>query len=238
MCLTNSDGISFPPAWSHMATAKKADRRKILAKHCKATARQLQVIDPLISPFVLERADTLEWRIDNPNSWWSGLSPFLVLSLPPSEASKHQDRSRTWDDLHAGSHAPTLAEIDTFKVGQSLPTIVDCSTAEDTAWVYCTLLGTLLGTSNPIVLSFVSFLQNIGGFRSAIVRASTSNPMFGKYFLQWIRVIMNRVWIKIEDIDTLLVPSFDKLQQNLENLQMKPPSTYAYSFNLTPLTTR
>ena len=34
---------------------------------------------------------------------------------------------------------------------------------------------------------------------------------------------MNRVWIKIEDMDTLLVPSFEKLQQNLENLQMKPP---------------
>ena len=86
VCLTNSDGMSFPPVWSHMATAKKADRRKILAKYCKATARQWQVIAPLISPLVLERADTLEWRIEIPDSWWSGLSPFLVLSLPSSES--------------------------------------------------------------------------------------------------------------------------------------------------------
>ena len=58
--------------------------------------------------------------------------------------------------------------------------------------------------------------------------------MFGKYFLQWIRVIVNRVWTKIGDIDTLIVFSFDKLQQNLENLRLKTP-TYAYSIKITTL---
>ena len=84
VCLTNSDGISFPPAWSHMATAKKADRRNFFANHCKATDRQLQVIAPLISPLVLERADTLEWRIENQKflvEWFVPLPSIIPASL-------------------------------------------------------------------------------------------------------------------------------------------------------------
>ena len=36
---------------------------------------------------------------------------------------------------------------------------------------------------------------------------------------------MNRLWNKVNDCDTLLVSSFDKLEQNIENLTLTPPPT-------------
>ena len=99
----------------------------------------------------------MRWYIDASESWWSGLSPFLFLFLPPLESSKQQDVARTSDVLHAELHAPAFSELETFKVGRALPSIIDCSTAQDSAWTHTGLLATLLVQNNSVVSALIIF---------------------------------------------------------------------------------
>ena len=77
--------------------------------------------------------------------------------MPPTESSKQQDVARTWDALHAELHAPTLSELEFFKVGRALPSIIDWSTAQDTAWAHTVLLAILLGKNHPVVSALIIF---------------------------------------------------------------------------------
>ena len=102
--------------------------------------------------------------------------------MPLNESSKQQDVARTWDALHAGSHAPTLSELDTFKVDRALPSIIDWSTTQDTVWAHTVLLATLLGKNHPVVSALIIFLKRISKLRTNLIRETTRQSMLGKYF--------------------------------------------------------
>ena len=47
--------------------------------------------------------------------------------------------------------------------------------------------------------------------------------MLREYFLQWIRIILDDVWADVRNNETVLTPSFQKLERNLKHLSLKTP---------------
>ena len=140
-----------------MTTALKSECRIVIEESVLVLSQEWQVEPPLISYVLIEKITGLRWYTDSSESWWSGLSPFLVLSLPPTESSKQQDVTRTRDALHAGLHALALSKLETFKVDRTLPSIIDWNTAHDTTWTHTILLTTLLGKNHPVVSALMHF---------------------------------------------------------------------------------
>ena len=76
---------------------------------------------------------------------------------------------------------------------------------------------------SPRSFGFNYFLKRISKLHTNLTRATTRQPMLGKYFLQWIRIILDDVWADVRNNETVLTPSFHKLERNLKHLSLKTP---------------
>ena len=81
----------------------------------------------------------------------------------------------------------------------------------------------LTRTKSSRSFGFNYFLKRISKLRTNLTRATTRQPMLGKCFLQWIRIILDDVWVDVRNNETVLTPSFHKLERNLRHVSLKTP---------------
>ena len=112
-------------------------------------------------------------------------------------------------------------EWETFKVGRTLQGIIDWSTAQDTTWAHTVLLATLFGQAHFVDSVLMVFLYRISKLRIILTRATTWQPMLGKYFFQWIRIILDNIWVNIRNNETVLTQSLQKFERHLSHISLK-----------------